>query len=339
MNRRRPVSHRRVSTHRSRYGTSNPPARRIAPLREGFQTKDLSGSLQGAGGVGGLLAVRTGEGSYYPAYDNNGNIVSYTDDSGAVVASYAYDAFGYTSAAFGPLASTFAHRFSTKPLDSETGLYYYGYRFYAPALGRWMNRDPIEEQGVVNIYSFVGNGSSHYVDFLGMDRIRVTIEEQRRKYRQLFIKEVFLGYDPCDQKCYYGQIHGVLYGSESQTRHVEWIEDGSSLKPIVSTSLGEFVPVLVILELGKAVYDELRPAGQQVNDPVPAGARNIRTSPWEESPDNNDYEDFGNGLYEFNLENGIRSISPITEEECKSTLCPLRFIGERVYDPWSPVVR
>ena len=145
MNRRRPVSHRRVSTHRSRYGTSNPPARRIAPLREGFQTKALSGSLQGAGGVGGLLAVRADGDSYYPAYDNNGNIVAYADDSGAVVASYAYDAFGNTKESSGPLSDFFVHRFSTKPLDRETGLYYYGYRFYAPAQGRDCKGNPCPE--------------------------------------------------------------------------------------------------------------------------------------------------------------------------------------------------
>ena len=186
MNRRRPVSHRRVSTHRPRCGTSNPPARRIAPLREGFQTKDISGSLQGAGGVGGLLAVRTGEGAYYPAYDNNGNIVAYADDSGALVASYAYDAFGNTMESSGPLADFFAHRFSTKSLDPETGLYYYGYRFYVPALGRWMNRDPIEEHGGVNLFSFVNNQPCSQFDYFGLRLIilpdsRIPILDEKRR--------------------------------------------------------------------------------------------------------------------------------------------------------------
>src|ERR1035437_9271426 len=36
---------------------------------------------------------------------------------------------------------------STKYLDKETGLYYYGYRFYSPQLGRWPSRDPIGEKG------------------------------------------------------------------------------------------------------------------------------------------------------------------------------------------------
>ena len=133
-----------------------------------FWGKDLSGTLQGAGGVGGLLAVRTGDSSYYPAYDNNGNIVAYADDSGAVVASYAYDAFGNTKESSGPLSDFFVHRFSTKPLDRETGLYYYGYRFYAPALGRWMNRDPIGVHGGKNVYGFLRNTPIRFYEILGL---------------------------------------------------------------------------------------------------------------------------------------------------------------------------
>ena len=59
---------------------------------------DLSGSIQGAGGVGGLLAVNEHSGgtitSYYPTYDGNGNVSEYLDSNGDKVAHYEYDAFG-----------------------------------------------------------------------------------------------------------------------------------------------------------------------------------------------------------------------------------------------------
>jgi len=51
----------------------------------------------------------------------------------------------------------FRFRFSTKYYDAETGLYYYGYRFYSTVLMRWLNRDPIEEKGGLNLYGFCGN--------------------------------------------------------------------------------------------------------------------------------------------------------------------------------------
>jgi hypothetical protein len=43
-----------------------------------------------------------------------------------------------------------------------------GYRYYKPELGRWINRDPIEEQGGLNLYGFVGNRATTLGDFLGL---------------------------------------------------------------------------------------------------------------------------------------------------------------------------
>ena len=134
---------------------------------------DLSGSMQGAGGVGGLLMVSEISNSqipnYFPTYDANGNVSDYLDPTGAIAAHYEYDPFGNTTVATGPNATAFTHRFSTKHLETETGLYYYGYRFYDPATGRWPSRDPIEERGGINLYGFVGNDGTNYFDVLGLD--------------------------------------------------------------------------------------------------------------------------------------------------------------------------
>jgi len=130
--------------------------------------KDLSGTLQGAGGVGGLLAVCVDNSCYFPLYDNNGNITAYVAEGGVVVAEYIYDAFGNTISQSGSMADTFPHRFSTKYYDAETGFYYYGYRFYSPALMRWLNRDPIGEKGGANEYAFVKNKPINTVDKLGL---------------------------------------------------------------------------------------------------------------------------------------------------------------------------
>jgi RHS repeat-associated protein len=105
---------------------------------------------------------------FFPLYDSNGNITAYLDESGTIVASYTYDAFGRTIAQSGPLASAFPHRFSTKYHDPETGHYYYGYRFYSPDLMRWMNRDSIEEAGGNNLYAFIRNNVLADIDPHGM---------------------------------------------------------------------------------------------------------------------------------------------------------------------------
>jgi RHS repeat-associated protein len=130
---------------------------------------DLSGTLQGAGGVGGLLAEKQGGSYFYPTYDGNGNVSEYLAADGTTSAHFEYDPFGNTTvdtdSATTPL---FAYRFSTKPLDFETGLYYYGYRYYDPLTGRWKSRDPIEEQGGVNLYVFVANDGVNRFDVFGL---------------------------------------------------------------------------------------------------------------------------------------------------------------------------
>ena len=130
--------------------------------------KDLSGSLDGAAGVGGLLYVKRNGAIYVPFGDAFGNVMGYWDESGAVVAEYVYDAFGRTEAKSGTMADMFAIRYSTKYYDAETGMYYYGKRFYVVPLCRWLTRDPIDEQGGVNLYGFCGNGPCYKTDFRGM---------------------------------------------------------------------------------------------------------------------------------------------------------------------------
>ena len=116
---------------------------------------DLSGTLQGAGGIGGLLA-RTDMGqwiignssahTFYHA-DGNGNITMLINSSQAIVAKYLYDPYGNTFSLSGSLGGANKYRFSSKEWNDNAGLYYYLYRFYDPNLQRWPNRDPIGEPG------------------------------------------------------------------------------------------------------------------------------------------------------------------------------------------------
>ena len=133
---------------------------------------DLSGQLQGAGGVGGLLCVTENPASstqnpYYVSYDANGNVSEYVDDSDSVVAHYEYSPFGKITSSSGSKAGDFNHRFSTKYLDDGTSVYYYGYRYYSNELGRWISRDPIGEEGGVNLYEALLNDPLEIIDDLG----------------------------------------------------------------------------------------------------------------------------------------------------------------------------
>ena len=147
----------------------------IAPVTGPVETAehvwgtDLSGTAQGAGGVGGLLLRESSAtGASYYHYDGNGNVTALTSAAGTIQAAYTYGPFGETLRAVGPLAQSNPWRFSTKYQDEETGLLYYGYRFYNPMDGRWLSRDPIEEQGGWNLYGFVANDAVSRYDALGL---------------------------------------------------------------------------------------------------------------------------------------------------------------------------
>jgi RHS repeat-associated protein len=129
---------------------------------------DLSGTMEGAGGIGGLLARTDNSGTAYYHSDGNGNVTMLVDASGNQKAKYLYDPFGSTLGTWGTLASANTYRFSSKEVDLQSGLYYYGYRYYEPNLQRWPNQDPIEEEGGLNLYAYVGNNPVNFVDPSGL---------------------------------------------------------------------------------------------------------------------------------------------------------------------------
>lgn len=131
---------------------------------------DISGTLHGAGGVGGLVGIIDPvNGNHFAVHDAKGNVVALVSAStGAYTAQYEYDPYGKLIRATGTMANKNPFRFSGKYEDTEVGLIYYPYRYYNPSLGRWQNRDPIEEWGGINIYNFVGNSPANFVDPFGL---------------------------------------------------------------------------------------------------------------------------------------------------------------------------
>ena len=135
---------------------------------------DLSGSLEGAGGIGGLLGRSHGYSSgtwsthnHYHA-DGNGNVTFLVNSGQTAEAWYRYDPYGRTMAQSATALTTAnVYRFSSKEIHAQSGMYYYGFRFYDPHLQRWPNRDPIVEAGGVNLYGFVMNDPVDVIDKFG----------------------------------------------------------------------------------------------------------------------------------------------------------------------------
>ncbi len=156
---------------------------------------DASQSLQGAGGIGGLLAMVDNGTTYHFFYDANGNVSQLVNAAnGEIAAHYEFDPFGNTVYQSGSMADDNPFRHATQYFDEETGLIAYIFRYYDPELGRWINRDPIEELGFKNsvhelkawinknppggndrgnLYVFILNNGLLFIDFLGLDNVTI----------------------------------------------------------------------------------------------------------------------------------------------------------------------
>jgi RHS repeat-associated protein len=128
---------------------------------------DLSGSIQGAGTIGGLLSASLNGTQAYYFYDANGNVSDLVATNGASLAHYEFDPYGNATVSTGSLSEVNPFRFSTKYADDETGFCYYGYRYYDPVTGRWRNRDPFAERGGANLFAFAQNDGFNRLDALG----------------------------------------------------------------------------------------------------------------------------------------------------------------------------
>jgi RHS repeat-associated protein len=153
-----------------------------AVVRSSMWGLDLSGSVQGAGGVGGLLEVNdAASGVHFAAFDGNGNVAGLVKGAdGTVSAQYEFGPFGEVIRATGPVAKANPFRFSTKYQDDETDLVCYLYRYYSPSTGRWLSRDPIGERGGRDLYAFVRNDPISFVDPFGKRGIQATSDMNLR---------------------------------------------------------------------------------------------------------------------------------------------------------------
>ena len=116
------------------------------------------------------LAINiTDDGLYFPTVDLTKNVCELVDASGDIAATYDYAPFGAVTAGTPSGSAVPANplQWSSEIHDSELDLIYYNYRHYSPTLGRFLSRDPIAEQGGLNLYAFTRNNPVREWDILG----------------------------------------------------------------------------------------------------------------------------------------------------------------------------
>ena len=95
-------------------------------------------------------------------------MIALANSAGLVTEKYAYTAYGQTVVTG---SGTAAYRYTGRRWDAETGLYFYRARAYSPTLGRFLQADPINTAGGINLYAYVGNDPANLLDPMGLAAI------------------------------------------------------------------------------------------------------------------------------------------------------------------------
>lgn len=125
--------------------------------------------------IGAAIAYELNGIPYAPIHDHRGNMCCLINAStGEMAESYRYSAFGELtvfSATGTPLAQSALNTpwlFSSKRYDIETGLIFYGKRYYSPSIGKWLTKDPLGSIDGTNSYLFLHNNPLSQIDTHGL---------------------------------------------------------------------------------------------------------------------------------------------------------------------------
>ena len=124
--------------------------------------------------IGSAISFELDDFIYTPIYDISGNVTSLIFVK-TLIEHYRYSAFGeektykVSRSLIFDLFKSSPWRFSSKRIDDETNLVYYGRRYYDPEIGRWLTPDPQGFTDGLNLYAFVNNDPLINIDLYGLE--------------------------------------------------------------------------------------------------------------------------------------------------------------------------
>lgn len=124
--------------------------------------------------VDDVVQMKRSGNTYYYHKNHLGSVIALTDNNGNLVERYEYDPYGKpfffdaNNNALEQSAVSNAILFTGRDYDAETSLYYYRARTIHPIIGRFMQHDPLMFINGYNLYCYVNNSTTNYIDPLGM---------------------------------------------------------------------------------------------------------------------------------------------------------------------------
>lgn len=167
---------------------------------------------------GTLVSERVGGQSYYYLFDGLGSVVGLVDATGHKVDNYSYDPYGQARTTNEQVANPF--RYASGYLDTSTGLYHFGARYYDPSLARWTQLDPAS---ISLGYSYADDNPINEVDPSGRISIRAIGDYISGDYCDAILEEIQKAAKEIDQRVKQ-QIRnksGDTLGSKDDAGHLE----------------------------------------------------------------------------------------------------------------------
>ncbi|MFJ5299583.1 RHS repeat domain-containing protein [Pseudomonas sp. NPDC088368] len=218
----------------------------------------------------------------YALSDQLGTTTFELDQNGQLISHEVYYPYGETAwfeARSEVEAKYKAVRYSGKERDA-TGLYYYGLRYYAPWLCRWLNPDPEGEGGGLNFYQFVGNQPVGFFDISGLVRWpwqRGTAPEVAR-FIEIYNRENEGGsraFSGAEREIASQRLNDVVAKMNEQPMLAEYVSGGDGVYRDINSHLRG-------LEKGSdstlAAIDELASEYEQLNDFSEVAFRAVKTN-------------------------------------------------------------
>ncbi|MGH7238589.1 MAG: RHS repeat domain-containing protein, partial [Candidatus Saccharimonadales bacterium] len=138
----------------------------VGSYREGkIQELRILGEGLGAE-IGAAVALELHGQVVVPLHDLSGSVVALLGDAGKSLESCTYTAFGEVDT--GTKNSISPWRFASKRYDPETGLHFFGRRYYDATNGVWLTQDPLGIQEGPNLYAYVRNNPLTLLDLYGL---------------------------------------------------------------------------------------------------------------------------------------------------------------------------
>ncbi len=117
--------------------------------------------------------------------DHINSVTIDTDSRGQPLVIESYLPFGdsaYQVAIDAQMLKDKQFRYSSQQRDQSSDLYYYGERYYAPHLGRWISTDPIGRKGGLDLYGFVGDNPVSLFDLFGEAFLKQEVIDNEDEY-------------------------------------------------------------------------------------------------------------------------------------------------------------